>query len=166
MELNFWDKINKKLKINGREIESEEESEIEIENEIKEESEKDNIKELIKREIKKNKKILEYLMINKFRHLSYFIEKTYEALKYLENNNIRYTILNNRLENFYKEKNEKMKEIKFETNFKLKIKILINKLIENKDEITFKIKEFGKSIKEYIYKEKFFLVIIQCYSIN
>ena len=27
-------------------------------------------------------------MINKFRDLSYFIEKIYEALKYLENNNI------------------------------------------------------------------------------
>ena len=142
------------------ESDEEKERQKQVENEIKEESVTDNMKESIKDEIKKNKKLLEYLMAHKFRHLTYFIIKTYISLKYLEKNNIRYAILfigdkgNNRLENFFKEKEEKDKLIKFETNLSFKLRELINKLIENKDLISFEIKKYGNNITELLNNEE------------
>ena len=112
-------------------------------------------------------------MAHKFRHLTYFIIKTYISLKYLEKNNIRYAILfigdkgNNRLENFYKEKKEKNKLIKFETNLSFKIRELINKLIENKDLISFEIKKYGNNITELLNnKEYLFRSIIFKFKFN
>ena len=149
-----------------------EEKQKEIEYEIKEESVTDDMKNLIKDEIKKNKKLLEYLMAHKFRHLTYFIIKVYLALKYLEKNNIRYAILfigdkeNNKLENFFKEKKENNKLIKFETDLSFKIKSLISKLIESKDLISFEIRKFGNSIIEVLYQEDLVETIISNYNIN
>ena len=136
---------------------------------------KDNIQIFIKKEIDNNQKILEHLMSYRLKNLNYYIYTTYEALKYLEKNKLLYCILfigsrdNNIFENFYKEKNENKNVIKFETKFKNQIKNLINNLIKYKDEITYKIQDFGKSlinsneiddisdiiVKNYIVKNKY-----------
>ena len=114
----------------------------------------------IKEEINKNKEILNYLMSNKFRNLDNLIYKTFKAIKYLEDNHIRFCLLfigdkdSNRLENFYKEKEGGNKEIILETKFKSKMKYLINKLIESKDRISYEIREFGKKIKAFLYNQK------------
>ena len=116
-----------------------------------------NIQSFIKEEINKNTILLNYIMAHKFRNLNNIIYQTFEALKYLEDNNIKYCIFfigdkeNNRFENFYKEKLDKIKEIKFETKFKYQLKVLINKLIESKEKISYEITQFGKKIKNTIY---------------
>ena len=114
----------------------------------------------IKDEINKNKEILKYLMSNKFRNLDNLIFKTFKAIKYLEDNHIRFCLLfigdkgSNRLENFYKEKEGRNMEIVLETKFKSKMKYLINKLIESKDRISYEIREFGTKIKSFLYNKK------------
>ncbi len=132
---------------------------------------KDNIQNFIKKEIDDNQKILEHLMSYRLKNLNYYIYTTYEALKYLEKNKLLYCILfigsrdNNIFENFYKEKNENKNVIKFETKFKNQIKNLINNLIQYKNEITYKIQDFGKSLQNS-FKYDGLYDIITFYIIN
>ena len=131
-----------------------------------------DIYKYINGEIDKNKNLLNYLMSNKFNNLSYLIYKTYEALKYLDDKNIRYCIFymgdkdENRFEDFYKEKEGKNSPILFQTIFNNKIRNLINDLINLKEMIIFKINEFGNNIQNLIGKERLLNIIRENYHIS
>ncbi len=131
-----------------------------------------NIQSFINDQINKNEKLLKYLTSYKFRNLNKLIYQTFEALKFLDEKNIHYCLFfignkeNNKIENFFKEtKNEKGKEIKYETIFKFQIKSLINKLIESKEKITYKITQYGKSIQKKIQEKKILKQINRKFSV-
>ena len=114
----------------------------------------ENIKKFINEEIDKNKVLLNFLMSNKFKNLSNLTYKTYEALKYLDDKNIRYCIFymgdkgENKYEDFYKEKEGKKSQILFQTKFSNEIHNLYNDLINSKEIIISKINEFGNKIRK------------------
>ena len=95
----------------------------------------EDINKFIDDEINKNKNLLNNLMANKNRNLNNLVYKTYEALKYLDDKNIRYCIFyigdreDNRFEEFFKEKKGIKNPILFKTKFNNKIKNLINDLL-------------------------------------
>ena len=134
--------------------------------------EKEDIYKFIDDEIDKNKNLLNHLMSNKYRNLNYFIYKTHEALKYLDDKNIRYCIFymgereENRFEDFFKEKEGIKNPILFQTKFNNKIKNLINDLINLKEMIIFKINEFGKNIQNLIGQERLLNIIKEHYHIS
>ena len=120
----------------------------------------EDINKFIDDEINKNKNLLNNLMANKYRNLNNLVYKTYEALKYLDDKNIRYCIFyigdreDNRFEEFFKEKKGIKNPILFQTKFNNKIKNLINDLINLKEMIIFQINEFGKNIQKLIGQER------------
>ena len=120
----------------------------------------ENIKKFINEEIDKNKVLLNFLMSNKFKNLSNLTYKTYEALKYLDDKNIRYCIFymgdkgENKYEDFYKEKEGKKSQILFQTKFSNEIHNLYNDLINSKEIIISKINEFGNKIRNLIDDER------------
>ena len=132
-----------------------------------------DIYQLINKEIDRNKNILKLLMPNKFKKLDYLIYKTNEALKYLEDKNIRYCILylgdreENKFEEFYKEKEGKKNPTLFQTKFNNEIKNLINNLIDLKEMFLFNINELGKNYQKLIGREYLVdLIMNQCNQIS
>ena len=117
-----------------------------------------SIKDYIKKETEKSKLILEILTDGKFRFLDDLIYDTYQALVFLNENNIKYGILfvgdndANEIENFYKQIKGNPKKIK--VNFIKKIKELINDLICHRNELTQNLEDLTKSYYKTIFNSK------------